>query len=78
MNWGCEMGSPNALQRTGWTISTLKEGMVVSLNGSRAKDGSNKVNTAAVMVDGKRLGAASAVDKTSNEQFRPRYRFLRV
>jgi len=60
VNWGCEMGSPNALQRTGWTISTLKEGMVVSLNGSRAKDGSNKVNTAAVMVDGKRLGAASS------------------
>jgi hypothetical protein len=59
VNWGCEMGSPNALQRTGWTIATLKEGMIVSLTGSRAKDGSNKVNTAAVMVDGKRLGAAS-------------------
>jgi hypothetical protein len=64
VNWGCEMGSPNALQRTGWTISTLKEGMVVSLNGSRAKDGSNKVNTAAVMVDGKRLGAASSIGQT--------------
>jgi hypothetical protein len=61
VNWGCEMGSPNALQRTGWTIATLKEGMVVSLNGSRAKDGSNKVNTAAVLVDGKRLGAASSL-----------------
>jgi len=60
VNWGCEMGSPNALQRTGWTISTLKEGMVVTLNGSRAKDGSNKVNTGAVTVDGKRLGAASS------------------
>jgi hypothetical protein len=60
VNWGCEMGSPNALQRTGWTVATLKEGMVVSLNGSRAKDGSNKVNTAAVLVDGKRLGAASS------------------
>jgi hypothetical protein len=60
VNWGCEMGSPNALQRTGWTISTLKEGMNVSLTGSRAKDGSNKVNTAAVLVDGKRLGAASS------------------
>jgi hypothetical protein len=38
----------------------MKEGMTVSLNGSRAKDGSNKVNTAAVTVDGKRLGAASS------------------
>jgi hypothetical protein len=60
VNWGCEMGSPNALQRTGWTAVTLKVGMVVSLTGSLAKDGSNKVNTAAVMVDGKRLGAASS------------------
>ena len=60
VNWGCEMGSPNALQRTGWTIATMKEGMIVSLTGSRAKDGSNKVNTAAVTVDGKRLGAASS------------------
>ena len=58
--WGCEMGSPNALNRNGWTISTLKEGMSVSLTGSRAKDGSNKVNTASVFVDGKRLGAASS------------------
>jgi hypothetical protein len=54
------MGSPNALNRNGWSISTLKEGMNVSLTGSRAKDGSNKVNTAAVFVDGKRLGAASS------------------
>src|ERR1700741_5342513 len=46
VNWGCEMGSPNALQRTGWTVSTLKEGMIVSLNGSRATDGSNQVNKA--------------------------------
>ena len=60
VNWGCEMGSPNALQRTGWKVSTMKEGMVVSLNGSRAKDGSNCLNTAAVSVDGKRLGAASS------------------
>ena len=60
VNWGCEMGSPNALQRTGWTVSTMKEGMIVSLTGSRAKDGSNKCNTSAVFVDGKRLGAASS------------------
>jgi hypothetical protein len=60
VNWGCEMGSPNALQRTGWTVATMKEGMIVSLTGSRAKDGSNKCNTSAVLVDGKRLGAASS------------------
>jgi hypothetical protein len=64
VNWGCEMGSPNALQRSGWSIATLKTGMVVSLSGSRAKDGSNKVNTASVFVDGKRLGAASSAGPT--------------
>ena len=60
VNWGAEMGSPNALMRTGWTATTLTAGMVVSFSGSRAKDGTNKVNTSAVTVDGKRLGAASS------------------
>jgi hypothetical protein len=59
-NWGAEMGSPNALQRSGWTHNTMKVGMVVSFTGSRAKDGSRRVNTNAVTVDGKRLGAASS------------------
>src|SRR5688572_12178272 len=60
VNWGAEMGSPNALQRSGWTATTMKEGMIVSFSGSRARDGSNKVNTGSVTVDGKRLGAASS------------------
>src|SRR5215470_9661798 len=60
VNWGCEMGSPNALQRSGWTVSTLIEGMILWHAGSRAKDGSNKLNTAAVTVDDNRLGAASS------------------
>jgi hypothetical protein len=60
INWGAEMGSPNALMRSGWTATTMTVGMVVSFTGSRAKDGSYKVNTSAVTVDGKRLGAASS------------------
>jgi hypothetical protein len=59
-NWGLEMGSPNALQREGWTPNTMKLGMIVTVNASRAKDGSNKANTSAVIVDGKRLGGASS------------------
>src|SRR5262245_26832085 len=59
-NWACEMGSPNGLTRQGWTRNTLKVGMVVSLEGTRAKDGSNKANARNVMVDGKKLGAASS------------------
>jgi hypothetical protein len=60
VNWGAEMGSPNALQREGWTRNTMKVGMVVTFNGSRSKDGSNRLNTSSVSVDGKKLGAASS------------------
>ena len=59
-NWACEMGSPNGLTRQGWTRNTLKVGMVVSFDGTRAKDGSTKANARNVTVDGKRLGAASS------------------
>src|ERR1041385_7964160 len=59
-NWACEMGSPNGLTRQGWTRNTLKVGMVVSFEGTRAKDGSNRANARNVLVDGKKLGADSS------------------
>lgn len=59
-NWAAEMGSPNGLTRQGWTRNTLKVGMKVSFEGTRAKDGSTKANARNVTVDGKRLGAASS------------------
>ena len=59
-NWACEMGSPNGLTRQGWTRQTLKVGMKVSFEGTRAKDGSPKANARNVTVDGKKLGAASS------------------
>ena len=58
--WAAEMGSPNALTRSGWTRNTMKIGMVVTFTGALAKDGSNRVNTNSVFVDGKKLGAASS------------------
>src|SRR5215831_1104492 len=60
VNWGAEMGSPNALMRTGWTRNTMQIGMVVTFSGALAKDGSNRLNTNNVLVDGKKLGAASS------------------
>jgi hypothetical protein len=60
VNWACEMGSPNALQRQGWNRNTLKAGMKVAFEGTLAKDGSPKTNARNVTVDGKRLGAASS------------------
>ena len=57
-NWACEMGSPNGLTRQGWTRNTLHVGMTVSVEGTRAKDGSTRANARNVLVDGKKLGAA--------------------
>ena len=47
-NWGFEMGSPNILLRAGWTRNSMKPGDVVTVDGSRAKDGSNNANVKAV------------------------------
>jgi|SRR5215510_9875635 Family of unknown function (DUF6152) len=59
-NWACEMGSPNGLTRQGWTRNTLHVGMVVSMDGTQAKDGTKRANARNVLVDGKKLGAASS------------------
>ena len=64
VNWAAEMGSPNSLMRAGWTRNTMQVGMVVTFNGSLAKDGSNRINTNSVLVDGKKLGAASSEGPT--------------
>lgn len=63
-NWEFELGSPNGLMRQGWTRNSLKEGEVVEVKGSRAKDGSNLVNASNVAFEnGKRvLGGASSAD----------------
>jgi hypothetical protein len=63
-NWGLEMGSPNGLQRQGWTRDTMKVGMVVTVEGSQAKDGTNDGNARSVVVAGKRLFAASSQGET--------------
>ena len=43
-NWGAEMGPPHGLQRRGWRRETLKIGEEVIVVGSRAKNGSNRMN----------------------------------
>ena len=60
-NWGFEMGSPNGLMRSGWTRNSMKLGDMVTVEGSRAKDGSNHVNARSVMLDstGQKLFADS-------------------
>lgn len=61
-NWGLEMGSPNGLMRNGWTRNSMKIGHEVTVEGSRARDGSNHANARAVILKstGQRLFAASS------------------
>lgn len=59
--WEFELGSPNGLMRMGWTRNSLKEGDVVTVQGSLAKDGSNLANARQVtLADGKKVFAGSA------------------
>ena len=61
--WALEMGSPNGLMRRGWTRDTMKIGDVVTVTGSRAKNGSFKGNARSVTLStGKRLFAGSSQD----------------
>ena len=60
-NWALEMGSPNGLMRRGWTRDSMKIGDVVTVTGSRAKNGSTLGNARSVTLStGKRLFAGSS------------------
>ena len=62
-NWALEMGSPNGLMRRGWTRDSMKIRDVVTVTGSRAKDGSPKGNARSVVLStGKKLFAGSSQD----------------
>jgi hypothetical protein len=59
--WQCEGGSPNTLTRQGWKKDILKVGDQITIEGFRAKNGSNTCNSRVVkMADGKRLFAGSS------------------
>lgn len=61
-NWGMELGSPNLLMRVGWARNSLKIGDAVTVEASRAKDGSNIANAKVVILvsTGQKLFAASS------------------
>ena len=63
INYACEGGAPNGLYRNGWRKDSLKAGDMVTVDGWRAKDGSNTVNAGNVILpDGKKVFAGSADD----------------
>ena len=62
VNWGFEMGPPHGLQGQGWTRETMKIGDEVIVEGSLARNGTNRVNARNVVLakTGRRYGAASS------------------
>src|SRR5262245_6654115 len=61
VNWEIELSSTAGLLRRGWTRTSLKIGDMVTVNGSKAKDGSNLANaTTVTLSDGKRIFAGSS------------------
>jgi hypothetical protein len=62
-HWQCEGGPPNSLTRNGWTKNALQIGDQVTVEGYKAKDGTNTCNSRSVKLpDGRSVFAGSADD----------------
>jgi hypothetical protein len=74
VNWGVELGPPHLLQRRGWQRNTLSIGTQVTVNGSRARNGSNRVNSNTITLaatggqPGQTLDAASSANGANDER----------
>ena len=68
-NWGFEMGAPHQLQTRGWSRETMKLGDEITVNGTLAKNGSNRGNARSVTTaNGQKLGAASSEGDQTQQQ----------
>jgi hypothetical protein len=57
-SWNLELASPNVLRRYGWTGKSLQPGDRVTVDGTRARDGSKMANALTVtLADGRRIFA---------------------
>lgn len=61
-NWAFEMGAPAVLTRSGWKRSSIKIGDVITVHGTKAKDGTPHGNARSVIMTatGEKLGAGSS------------------
>ena len=61
-NWALELGNPNALLRAGWSRNSLKIGDAITVEGTRARDGSLLGNARSMVLTGtgQRLFAGSS------------------
>jgi hypothetical protein len=58
--WRCETAPPNGLIRRGWTKSSFPIGQEVTVEGFRAKDGSNHMSASNATINGKRMFTGSS------------------
>jgi hypothetical protein len=58
--WECEGGAPNALTRQGWSREHLKLGEEVTVEGWRAKDGTNTCNARTWRLNGQTVLAGTS------------------
>jgi Family of unknown function (DUF6152) len=66
VTWNLELGSPNILERAGWTRRALKVGDKVTIQGALAKDGSKMANARVVtLADGRTVFAGSSGGDTA-------------
>jgi len=67
-NWGFSGGAPGQLMRRGITKKVIQEGMTVTVEGFRSKDGSNNANGARVtFLDGRSVFTAGAEDRAPGD-----------
>ena len=50
VNWALEMGGPNALLRLGWKRDSIKADDLITVEGSRARDGSHLANATSIVM----------------------------
>jgi hypothetical protein len=67
-NWGFSGGAPGQLMRRGIAKKVIQEGMTVTVEGFRSKDGSNNANGARVTFpDGRSVFTAGAEDRAPGD-----------
>jgi hypothetical protein len=68
-NWTMELGNPQKLQNMGWKKDMVKMGDQITVQGWKARDGSNRANAKTVtLADGKKMAAGSSYSERSKQK----------
>ncbi|OLC30526.1 MAG: hypothetical protein AUH28_15330 [Acidobacteria bacterium 13_1_40CM_56_16] len=69
--WNLELASPNVLRRNGWTSKILQIGEEITVEGSRARDGSKMANARVVtLANGQRVFSGLQGEDAPNQPLR--------